>query len=99
MATVTTGLPVQAERGYTLSVTRILIAGAGTATLVFVLCRVGTFLSFASPMHAYIRLFTNADFSSGRALAEGTCYSLVFGALVGAIFAVVYNATASLDRK
>jgi hypothetical protein len=77
----------------------LLIAGGATAAIVFVLCWVGTFIPFSSPTHAYIGLFTNADVSSVQALAEGTCWSLLFGALVGAAFALIYNATAALGRK
>ena len=90
---------LESERGHTLSVMRLLIAGGVTAAAVFVLCWVGTFSPFSSPTHAYIGLFTNADFSSGLALAEGTCWSLLFGALVGAAFALIYNATAALEHK
>jgi hypothetical protein len=78
---------------------RLIIAGGVTAAAVFILCWVGTFIPFSSPKHAYISLFTNADISSGRALAEGTYWSLLFGTLVGAIFAFIYNATAAFDRR
>jgi hypothetical protein len=41
---------------------------------------------------------TSADIISGLALAEGTCRSLLFGLLVGALFALTYNLTAGLGR-
>jgi hypothetical protein len=78
---------------------RLLFAGGVTAGVVFVLCWIGTFIPFSSPTHAYIGLFTNADTNSGQALAEGTLWSLLFGVLVGAAFALIYNATAALDRR
>lgn len=84
---------------HTLSVARLAIAGGVTAAAIFVLCWLGTFVPFSSPTHAYIGLFTNADISSGLALFEGTCWSLLFGLMVGAIFALIYNATAPLGRK
>lgn len=87
------------ERGHAVSVTRMLVAGGATAAVVFLLCWVGTFLPFSSPTHAYIGLFTNADMGSGQALAEGTLWSLLFGALVGTLFAAIYNRTAGLSRK
>ena len=82
-----------AERGQTVSVLRLLTSGAFTGAVVFVLCWIGTFIPFSSPTHAYISLFTNAKVNSAQALAEGALWSLLFGGLVGAIFAVIYNAT------
>ena len=99
MATASTPTISEVERGHTLNVTRMLIAGGATAAVVFVLCWVGTFITFSSPTHAYIGMFTNADTNSAQALAEGTLWSLLFGALVGAAFALIYNATAALNRK
>lgn len=84
---------------HTLGAIRLAIASGVTAAVVFVLCWLGTFVPFSSPTHAYITLFTSADISSGRALAEGFCWSLLFGALVGAAFALIYNATASFGRR
>lgn len=81
-----------------LGVTRMLASGGLTAGAIFVLCWLGTFIPFASPTHDSIGLFTAADASSPTALAEGLCWSLLFGALVGAAFALIYNATAALDR-
>ena len=84
---------------HSLSVTRLAVAGGVTAAAVFVLCWLGTFVPFSSPTHAYITLFTNADISSGLALAEGTSWSLLFGFIVSAMFAVIYNATRSFSSK
>lgn len=89
----------EAERSHRLSVLRLLIAGALTGAVVFVLCWIGTFIPFSSPTHAYIRLFTHADVNSGQALAEGSLWSFLFGGLVGALFAAIYNATGFLGRK
>lgn len=99
MATASAASLRDADRGHKLSVSRLLVAGGVTAAIVFVLCWLGTFIAFSSPTHAYISLFTNADISSGLALVEGGLWSLLFGALVGAAFALVYNATAALDRR
>lgn len=99
MATASTPSIREIERGHTLNVTRTLIAAGATAAVVFVLCWVGTFITFSSPTHAYIGMFTNAETNSAQALAEGTLWSLLFGALVGAAFALIYNATAALSRK
>jgi hypothetical protein len=99
MATASTASLREGERGHILSVMRLIIAGGATAAIVFVLCWVGTFIPFSSPTHAYIGLFTYADIGSGQALAEGTLWSFLFGALVGAIFGFIYNATAALGRR
>jgi hypothetical protein len=37
--------------------------------------------------------------TSVTALLEGTLWSLLFGALAGGVFALVYNALAGLDRR
>ena len=99
MATAPTAPLREAVVGHNVSVTRLLITGGATAEVVFVLCWVGTFITFSSPTHAYIGLFTNAEISSGQALAEGTLWSLLFGGLVGVVFALIYNATAAIRRK
>ena len=81
-----------------VGILHLVATGAVTAALVFVLCWLGTFVPFSSPTHAYIALFTAAPVNSIGALVEGGLWSLLFGGLVGALFALVYNATAALDR-
>ena len=75
----------------TLSILRLLVSGGVTAAVIFVVCWIGTAVPFSSPTHAYISLFTNADVSSAAALAEGSFWSLLFGSMSGALFAIVYN--------
>lgn len=99
MATVATTALTEAREAHRLSVTRLSAATGVSAAVIFVLCWIGTFLPFSSPTHAYIGLFTNADYSSATALFQGTCWSLLFGLLAGAVFALVYNATSPLGRK
>ena len=82
-----------------ISVMRLIVATGATAAIVFVFCWLGTFVPFSSPTHAYISLFTNAEVGSSQALIEGTCWSLLFGALVGAVFGVTYNATAAFSAS
>jgi hypothetical protein len=88
-----------AEAHQTLGVARVLVAGAVTATVVFAVCWLGAFLPFASPTHAYVSLFTTADIRSGWALVEGSFWSLLFGGLTAALFALVYNAAAAIGRR
>lgn len=86
------------DHRHALSVSRLLVAGGVSAAAIFLLCWVGTFIPFSSPTHAYISLFTQADIGSVRALVEGGLWSLLFGAIVGSVFASVYNATSRLGR-
>ena len=99
MATAHSTSLTETHDAHVLSVARLAIAGGVTATVVFVLCWLGTFVPFSSPTHAYISLFTNAEISSGLALVQGFCWSLLFGVMVGAVFALIYNATAPFGRK
>ena len=73
------------------NVLRCALTGALVAALLFILCWIGTFLPFSSPTHAYIGLFTPAEMPSIQALVEGTCWSLAFGTIMGALIALVYN--------
>lgn len=99
MATVVPITLTEAREAHTLSVTRVSVATGVSAAVLFVLCWIGTFVPFSSPTHAYIGLFTNADYSSAAALLEGTCWSLLFGLSVGATFVLIYNATGPLGRR
>lgn len=99
MATASSAAVHETERSHRLNIPRLLVTGGVTAAIVFVLCWAATFVPFSSPTHAYISLFSNADIKSAQALAEGTLWSLMFGAIVGGLFALIYNATALLGRK
>jgi hypothetical protein len=99
MATASMESPSADVRIRRLGVRRLVLAGGLTAAVVYVLCWIGMFIPFSSPTHAYVGLFTAAEARSALALAEGTLWSLLFGALVGGLFALIYNATAPLDRN
>ena len=99
MATASSVAFSATDHRHSLSVIRLLVTGGFTAAIVFLLCWLGTFIPFASPTHAYIGLFTSADYSSERALVEGFCWSLLFGGLVGAVFALIYNAIGRFGRE
>lgn len=96
MATASITSPREEVSIHRLGVRRTVAAAGLTAAAVFVLCWIGMFIPFSSPTHAFVGLFTAADARSGLALAEGTLWSLLFGALVGGLFAFIYNATASI---
>ena len=93
MATASPTSRLEADHGHSLSVVRLMVTGGLTASIVFLLCWVGAFIPYSSPTHAYIGLFTTAAYSSEQALAEGFCWSLLFGGVVGAVFALIYNLT------
>ena len=99
MATTSMASSAVERRSSQLGVGRVTVATGLTAAAVFVLCWIGIFIPFASPTHAYVGLFTAAEPKSIFALCEGTFWSLLFGALVGGLFGLIYNATASMDRR
>ena len=92
-------MATQAMSAHKVGVLRLALAGAITATLVFVLCWLGTLVPFSSPTHAYIGLFTPAEMESFAALCEGTAWSFLFGGLSGAVFAWIYNLLDGLERR
>jgi uncharacterized SAM-binding protein YcdF (DUF218 family) len=99
MANIATPRMIVSSDTHQLAVSRLLVAGGITAAVIFIVCWLGTFLPFSSPTHAFIMLFTQRDAHSVAALAEGAVWALLFGALSGALFAIVYNATASLGKR
>lgn len=82
-----------------IGVLRLAATSGVAAGAIFVLCWIGTFISFGGPTHAYIGLFTNWDAQSGQALIEGGIWSLLFGLLSGGLIAALYNLFAGLDRR
>jgi hypothetical protein len=48
-----------------------------------------------SASHGWIRLFTTAPETSGRALIKGVIWSIVFGWVVAAVMVPIYNKIAS----
>jgi hypothetical protein len=98
MATISSDLS-GAANARRLNPERLAISAGLTAGVVFLLCWVGTFLPFSSPTHVYISLFTSADVGSVPALLGGGLWSVLFGVLVGTIFALVYNASSALSRR
>lgn len=83
---------------HNLGVLRLALTGALAAGIFYILCWVGAQLPIGPATHMYLRLFTNADLTSGTALFEGVCWSLSFGLIAGTLIAVIYNAFAFLDR-
>lgn len=80
------------------NVVRFSLTGAISAGAFFVFCWIGALLPIGPATHMYLRLFTNADITSGQALLQGTLWSVGFGLITGVLLSVVYRATAFLDR-
>jgi hypothetical protein len=87
------------SRSHNLGVLRFALTGALAAAIFYLLCWIGAQLPIGPATHMYLRLFTNAELSSGVALVEGLCWSIGFGLIAGALIAVIYNALAFLDRR
>jgi len=77
---------------------RCAIAMAATLALLFALCWLGAYLSIGPATHMFITFFTAAAPISVLALATGVCSALFFGALAGAIFALIFNLTGRFSR-
>jgi hypothetical protein len=99
MANIATPRMIVSGDTHQLAVSRLLVAGGITAAAVFVVCWLGTFVPFSSPTHAFIALFTQRAAQSVAALVEGAIWALLFGAFSAALFALIYNAMASLWKR
>lgn len=95
---ISAGLPVRGGASRP-GVLRFAVTGAIVSTIFFILCWVAALLPIGPGPHMYLQLFTDADIGTGVALAQGLCWSVVFGALVGGLIALVYNLLGSLDRR
>ena len=82
-----------------IGVLRLALTGAIASWLFFVLCWLGAQIRLGTLSHMYIQLFTGAPMSSGTAFLEGTCWSLAFGFIGGALIAAAYNALGALERR
>lgn len=82
-----------------LSPIRLAVTGAIVSSVFFALCWAGAFLPIGPATHAYLGLFTDAEITSGLALVQGIGWSFIFGALIGALIAIVYNMLDALDRR
>jgi hypothetical protein len=81
-----------------LGVLRCTATGAVVMGVLFALCWAGAAAGVLNSSHMYVSLFTLEPIASASALAVGLCWSLVFGALAGALVALVYNAFDFIER-
>lgn len=78
---------------------RLVATSALAAAVFYVLCWIGALTITGPASHMYVRLFTNAEVTSGVAPLEGVIWSTAFWLVAGALIALFYNAFAFLDRK
>lgn len=82
-----------------LSVARVALTTAFAATAFILLCWIGARLGLGPATHMYIQLFSAEAVTSGLVLLVGLCWSLVGGAVAGALYAFIYNLLAPLDAR
>lgn len=69
-----------------------LLQSAVIGAIVCVILFMGCWLLALTPLnatHSLIRLFTAAEITSSTALVQGVCWSLIFGAWIGFLIAIV----------
>ena len=81
-----------------LNVFRVALTTSLAATVFLLLCWIGAIIGFGPAQHMYIGLFSDAAVTSGLALIVGLCWSLVGGLIIGALYALIYNMLAALER-
>lgn len=75
-----------------IGIARCALATAATLALLFGICWAGAYLAVAPASHLFVALFTSATPTTTLALATGLGSALFFGALTGAVYAILYNA-------
>lgn len=85
--------------GSRLSALRCALTGAVVLAILFALCWAAAAAGFAGGSHMYISVFTLAPVASMTALVIGLCWSVVFGAVTGALIAATYNAFAFVEQR
>jgi len=82
-----------------LPVIRAGFAAAATALVFLLLCWVGGIIGIGPASHMVVGLFSGVATFSVSALLVGLCWALIGGFAVGALFAVMFNSLAFLDRR
>jgi len=83
---------------HALSLPRTAVTVALTLAIAFALCWVAAAAGILPRSHMFISLFTAQPVDSTAALGLGLLSSLGAGLVVGALFALIYNALAFLQR-
>lgn len=79
-------------------VLRAAATGATVLAVMFLICWLALFVS-SNVTHAYLALFTANDPATTAGLLEGMGWSVVFGAVSGALIAFFYNLFGSIGRR
>ena len=82
-----------------LDVVRSTLTGALVAVVLYAICWIGVFMPAVRVTHMYLQLFTAADLRSGTALAEGLCWSLIGGGIIGLLISLIYNGLGAVIRR
>jgi S1-C subfamily serine protease len=78
----------------TLSPSAAAVGLSVALIVLFVLCALAELVAPGLRVaHAWVGLFTTAPVQSLQAWIEGLVFSVVFGAIAGAVFALGYSAT------
>lgn len=82
----------------TIGILHATLVGAVVSGTIFITC---WFLSFTpvTATHSLISLFTTAEQTSLAALALGLCWSIIFGAWVGFLIAIVNKFVTSITTR
>lgn len=96
---ITSASAPEGRAGQKVGILRFSLTGAMASGLFFALCWLGAFLPIGPATHMYLQLFTNTDLASGLALAQGLCWSVVFGLVAGALIAMCYNLLVALGIR
>ena len=81
-----------------LNVLRVAAATSLAATTFLILCWIGARIGFGPGTHMYVNMFSDAGVTSATALFAGICWSFLGGAIIGAVYALIYNVLAPLER-
>jgi hypothetical protein len=90
--------PIAVPPPHRLSVRRCAATGAIVLGILFSLCWMVSAISWLTASHMFVAIFTTAPILSIAASGLGLLWSLVSGAITGALVALAYNAIPRLLR-
>jgi len=95
MTTANTSQPVEPA----LNPVRCAATGAVLLGLIFVVCWILAISGMSGASHMYLSLFTVMPMNTASGLVVGGLCALASGAVLGALFAVIYNFFGFLARR
>lgn len=95
---MTAATPFSRQPAPALGVSRCAVTAGLTVAIVFALCWAGAAAGLLPRSHMFISLFTEQPVDSGAALGFGLLAAVGSGLGSGAIWALIYNALAFLQR-